>query len=728
MGLLPPGSGKSIYTSVVFPTHVMGRFRGTNVIVASYGSELPRKFGRRARSITQQKIYQRIFDANLSEESKAADEWALDNGSEWMGAGILTGITGNRGDGIIWDDLLKGREQADSPVIRQKTWDAYTDDLLTRKKPQAWEIGVTCMVGNTQVLMHDGICKNLSDIERGDLVASYDEGKIIISKVLNWRNCGPDNVFTMRTKSGMSVTANSRHPFLVERKGRTEWVRLQNISVGDHVLRAIGGSGKTSNAKNVKDRPNVVGFATSIMESGDGRKASGLLRTITGLSVTAICDTVMALTGPIMKQCSRLKMGLVRFAKRLPLRATPHIGNEFFALTTATTLEKSVGFSVIPAITLSEKVSRRESLNRRSNTYRVIPDEIISIEPAGYEDVFDVQIEHTENFIANGLISHNTRWHEDDVAGRILPENYNGESGLIHCRDDNDWYVVCLPAECERDDDLLGRAKGEILWPEWFTPEMFRTAKHNPRTWSSLYQQRPSPETGTLFQSEWLRPYSQNERTGMPLGMEIGDLNIYGASDYAVTEGRENFTVHIVVGVDSKDNLYLLDLWRDQTTSDVWVEVFCNMVQQWKPVGWAEESGQINAAVGPFLAKRMRERNVHIFRKQFPSTKSKAMRAQSIIGRMSQKGLHCPFTAPWFTEFRRELLLFDAGKNDDQVDALGLIGQILDKMIPASASSGEQAEPKMFSTMPGQCTVTLEDLFEANEQRGTKYGGNLRIN
>src|ERR1700761_3541657 len=57
MGLMPPGSAKSIYTSVVFPTHVMGRFKGTNVIVASYGSELPRKFGRRARSITQQKIY-----------------------------------------------------------------------------------------------------------------------------------------------------------------------------------------------------------------------------------------------------------------------------------------------------------------------------------------------------------------------------------------------------------------------------------------------------------------------------------------------------------------------------------------------------------------------------------------------------------------------------------------------------------------------------------------------
>ena len=90
------------------------------------------------------------------------------------------------------------------------------------------------------------------------------------------------------------------------------------------------------------------------------------------------------------------------------------------------------------------------------------------------------------------------------------------------------------------------------------------------------------------------------------------------------------------------------------------------------------------------------------------------------------KGLYCPFGAPWFSEFRRELLLFDAGKNDDQVDALSLIGQVLDKMIPAEASSADQGEPKVFSTFPDQCTVTLDDLFEANDKRGTKFG-NLRI-
>ena len=70
--------------------------------------------------------------------------------------------------------------------------------------------------------------------------------------------------------------------------------------------------------------------------------------------------------------------------------------------------------------------------------------------------------------------------------------------------------------------------------------------------------------------------------------------------------------------------------------------------------------------------------------------------------------------------------MFDAGQNDDQVDALSLIGQVLDKMISADKSTSEPVREKIFSTHPGQCTVTLEDMFEANEQRHTKTGS-LRI-
>lgn len=105
-----------------------------------------------------------------------------------------------------------------------------------------------------------------------------------------------------------------------------------------------------------------------------------------------------------------------------------------------------------------------------------------------------------------------TRWHEEDLSGAILPLDYNGESGLIKCRDGQVWDVLCLQAECERADDPLGRKIGEFIWPEWFSKEHWSTWRDNPRaarTWAALYQQRPAPFSGIHFNREmfnWFDP------------------------------------------------------------------------------------------------------------------------------------------------------------------------------------------------------------------------------
>jgi hypothetical protein len=87
--------------------------------------------------------------------------------------------------------------------------------------------------------------------------------------------------------------------------------------------------------------------------------------------------------------------------------------------------------------------------------------------------------------------------------------------------------------------------------------------------------------------------------------------------------------------------------------------------------------------VGPFLSRRQHERKAYVNREPFPTRGDKAVRAQSIRGRMALEGLYVPVQAPWYPAFRAELLSFPAGKHDDQVDALGLIGQLLDLMVPA---------------------------------------------
>jgi len=236
------------------------------------------------------------------------------------------------------------------------------------------------------------------------------------------------------------------------------------------------------------------------------------------------------------------------------------------------------------------------------------------------------------------------------------------------------WEVVSLPAIAEQHDPL-GRKPGEVLWPEWEDQtELDRKRRAvGPRDWSALYQQRPAPEEGDYFKADWLKPYDKAPARDT--------LRIYGGSDYAVTADGGDYTVHVVVGIDPEDNIYLLDLWRKQASSDEWIEAFCDLVKEWKPIGWAEEQGQIRAGIGPFLDKRSRERNAYVARDQFPTRGDKAVRAQSIRGRMALGGLYVPHAAQWYAELRSELLSFPAGKHDDQVDALGLVGQLLDVML-----------------------------------------------
>lgn len=267
---------------------------------------------------------------------------------------------------------------------------------------------------------------------------------------------------------------------------------------------------------------------------------------------------------------------------------------------------------------------------------------------------------------AKRIVMH-TRWHEDDLAGRILER---AEQGFYRAK------VLSLPAIAGADDPL-GRAPGEYLWddPSGYNYAQYlrdRQRELPPVEWSALYQQQPTPEEGEYFQKDWFRWYDPDN---LP-----PTLRKYGASDYAVTNKGGDYTVHGVVGVDPDDNIYVLDIWREQSSSDRWVDAFIDLVAHHKPIKWAEEQGQIIKSLGPFIDKRMRERRVYCAREQFTSVADKPTRARAFQARASMGKVYLPTSAPWLQDFVAELLMFDAGKHDDQVDVMALIGRMLDQM------------------------------------------------
>lgn len=273
-----------------------------------------------------------------------------------------------------------------------------------------------------------------------------------------------------------------------------------------------------------------------------------------------------------------------------------------------------------------------------------------------------------------GLIQ--TRWHEDDLAGRLLPENWHGH-GKVVSTEGEEWEVINLPALAEINDPL-GRNVGEPLWPEWFPLDqvLVEKAAQTERNWSALWQQRPSPEEGDYFRREWFRYYTEEPKPE--------SLRLYGASDYAITAEGGDWTVHGMGGIDKNDDLYLLDWWRGQVDAAQAVDSWAHMTAKWRPVQWGEDKAQIEKALGPFIDKRQKELNVYVHREKLPTHgQDKAMRAQAIRGRISQGKVFFPAHAPWVGDLISELLHFPTGKHDDQVDVLSLFGRMLGTMRPA---------------------------------------------
>lgn len=420
MVLMPPGSAKSTYADVVFVPWFLAKKSRRSVILASYASEIAEKQGRRARQLINSKSFKNIMSVELKTNQQSVHNWALSNNSEYMAGGLLSGLTGNRAHLGIIDDPLRGRAAAESETIRNKTWEAYTDDFCSRLIPNAPQIMIL------------------------------------------------------------------------------------------------------------------------------------------------------------------------------------------------------------------------------------------------------------------------TRWHEDDLAGRILPDGWDGESGYFNGRDGRDWHVICLPALADRSDDPLGREIGQTLWPEWFSLEHWEPFKRNRRTWSSLYQQKPSPDDGTYFKKEWFKRYR--------VGSEPANLRKYITSDHAPGGADHNdFNCFRVWGIAENNDVYLLDGFRTQETLDRSVRrVLGNkehgidgLIQRHRPYCWFPENDNNWKSIAGFVDKMMRtERAYCRIEPLTPHGGDKQIKAQSFQA-IASMGMVYIADSIEGDEIIDQYIKFPAGKNDDEVDAASLIGRAINDAHPA---------------------------------------------
>jgi predicted phage terminase large subunit-like protein len=587
---------------------------------------------------------------------------------------------------LIIDDPVKDRAAAESKTIRDTTWDWWENVALTRLAPGAKAVLIQCMTGDTPVLMGDGVEKPLRDVRPGDVVATYEHGAVTTAVVRNWANQGRDTVYEIRMKSGATVRANARHPFLtLAEDGAEVWRRTDMLRPGDRILRATGANGAESPAPwtsaTSPPRPRAGACPTTTKPDGQRESARRPPTPNRGEPRTSSIATASArqsTTGSWPR-----KMDSARYAEKRPARDVPNLTTSNSALTTTTRPGEYAGCSVTAATSRSGTPEPPRSSGQPLSTWSVAPDEVTEVVTAGVEDVFDLQVDRTENFIANGLTSHNTRWHEDDLAGRIAAR----PSPLR-------WRTVRIPAIAEAGD-VLGRAPGDEL-----QSVRGRAAGHflnyranmSPYTFSGVYQQAPTAAEGNFFRrpafrywrpaEPWADGRARIDCEGQPV--TLADTWRFATMDLAVsTKTGADWTVCAVWAVTPAGDLILLDRRRARIEDH---DHFA-MVNPLRTT-WAFDTLYVEQQyIASTVIKDAQAAGIPVA--GLRADTDKVTRAVPAAGRVhagrvwfpaETSGCECGVcpVGVWLDEWCDELAAFpQAGSHDDQVDVLSYAARVV---------------------------------------------------
>ena len=529
---IPPRHSKSEFASFLMPAWFLGRNPKLKIIQATHNTELAVRFGRKVRDLIDDPQYAEIFPkTTLKEDSKSAGRWSTSEGGEYFAAGVGAAVTGRGADLFIIDDP-HSEQDALSETAFDNAYEWYTSGPRQRLQPGGAIIVVMCMTGDTPVLMANGTEKPLRDIRPGDTVATYEKGRLSVAKINNWQSSGVDSVFKVLTQSGRVLRANERHPFLVTEEGSAKWVKLRDLKPGmelvslqdatDHLEQKQNPDSvrlvKAENPTTEKIRTLLVG-KSGIMESGSVLNAQMLVAQARRLRKGFAA--LVTKRGTLGKNLRRLPEhialstateSLLRntrqwfsnevidamFVASSPHQRTPVLtGVASFVSTTATTQARSADSCVTTVTLPSGTVRTLQHYGRQPHTSSFTTDTVVSITPDGEEEVFDVEVDRTENFIANGVVSHNTRWGKKDLTGRLLA-NQTADSMA------DQWEVVEFPAIMP---------SGSPLWPEFWDKDALLSIKGSlpPSKWEAQWQQNPTASGSTVIRREWWKIWEKDK-------------------------------------------------------------------------------------------------------------------------------------------------------------------------------------------------------------------------
>lgn len=257
-----------------------------------------------------------------------------------------------------------------------------------------------------------------------------------------------------------------------------------------------------------------------------------------------------------------------------------------------------------------------------------------------------------------------TRWHEDDVIGRLISKMEAGGEK---------WHVVNLPALAEGDDPL-GRKPGEALWPERYNEQTLKTIRLaiGSRDFTALHQQRPTPAGGGIFKRQWIRYYEDmgdhyllHGSNGVEKRVTKDQCWRFMTADTAfTTKSQSDYTVVQVWDVTREGNeMILVDQWRAQEEAPVVEDVMISMQRRFEPLFLGIE----DKMSGSVALQRFKRDGITV--KGLKADRDKVNRAVPASIWMENGKIYFDQNSDYLATVEAELLGFPNAKHDDIVDA-----------------------------------------------------------
>ncbi len=244
-----------------------------------------------------------------------------------------------------------------------------------------------------------------------------------------------------------------------------------------------------------------------------------------------------------------------------------------------------------------------------------------------------------------------TRWHEDDLAGRLL----NPEFG-----DPLPWKVINLPLEAE-ENDVLGRKVGEPLWPDRYGYDFIKMRKQYPRDFSALYQGRPTSAEGNLVKREWFEnPSNWYNRTDDVIKSMAG-IHLSVDATFKDTEKSDKVAIHIWgrKGID----FYLIDVMTGRYDFLTTLQAIKTMHKRYK-IGFTFIEDKANGSAIINTLRREIRGVVGV-----NPLGGKEARLQSVLPYLAGGNVKVP-KEPFTNDVLEEWYAFPTGAHDDNVDAM----------------------------------------------------------